>query len=166
MCEFIVAWVGKCNKESQEKFCKQHKDIECKCGKQATHECSQTSQFVCGKPLCNECKCDCVYNGYRERLLIELISLGFIQGTSEFCKDNGTESSVILKFFRERKEFLDSVLVIYDDEEFNEEQKKKKILDKFSEKSILVSSSQYEKIFGKNSLLKFSQQFIKLYYQG
>ena len=57
-CKWTEAWVGQCKKESDESgFCEEHRTKECvSCGKQATRNCDQTGQFVCGAPLCDECE--------------------------------------------------------------------------------------------------------------
>lgn len=164
MCKFIRAYIGKCNLEPNNNFCKEHAKVICKCGKQAIHECSQINQFVCGKPLCDDCKCQCVWDGYREGLLIELLSFGLYTRTDRFIQENGTELSVVMDFINERKLFLDSILDVYNAKEISGEEKKKKIVDIFRGKDIMISDNEYKKIFGKHSLLKFSQQFINLYY--
>lgn len=57
MCEFNVAWVGKCKSEPEKQFCEKHEKAKCcVCGSQATNECSHTGQFVCGAPLCDNCE--------------------------------------------------------------------------------------------------------------
>ena len=57
MCDFSVAWVGKCKSESENKFCEKHEKVKCcVCGSQATGECCHTGQFVCGAPLCDSCE--------------------------------------------------------------------------------------------------------------
>ncbi len=58
-CQFDKAWIGKCDNPTTEgsKYCKEHTDLKCcSCGKQATRECSETMQFVCGFPLCDDCE--------------------------------------------------------------------------------------------------------------
>lgn len=57
-CKFQKAWIGQCCKPADESgFCKEHKDLKCvSCGAQATHECSETGQFVCGALLCDDCE--------------------------------------------------------------------------------------------------------------
>lgn len=58
-CKFNKAWIGKCGEETVEgkDYCEEHLGIECSsCGKQATHSCSETFQFVCGAPLCDDCE--------------------------------------------------------------------------------------------------------------
>lgn len=54
MCEFNMAWVGKCKVVGA---CPEHDGLVCdSCGKPATHTCDETGQFVCGAPLCEECE--------------------------------------------------------------------------------------------------------------
>ena len=57
-CKFSLAWIGKCGKPSGEnEFCPHHLTVKCcMCGKQATHECPETLQLVCGFPICDTCK--------------------------------------------------------------------------------------------------------------
>jgi hypothetical protein len=57
-CKFDRGWIGKCNNEVVKgtDYCSEHLDINCvSCGKQATHDCPETFQFVCGAPLCDNC---------------------------------------------------------------------------------------------------------------
>lgn len=66
-CKFNEGWAGICNKDipENEKFCKEHKNIKCSsCGKEATRLCSETMQFVCGAPLCDDCEHTIRDNGY------------------------------------------------------------------------------------------------------
>lgn len=54
-CGYGIAWVGDCKNENP---CKEHKDIKCfRCKNKATRECCATMQFVCGAPICSNCKC-------------------------------------------------------------------------------------------------------------
>jgi hypothetical protein len=63
-CKFNKAWVGPCDKEADGDYCEEHAKIKCcSCGTQATKECSETSQFVCGFPLCNDCEHTICENG-------------------------------------------------------------------------------------------------------
>ena len=57
-CIFDKAWRGKCGKSADDSgYCPEHKGGKCcSCGVQATHTCSETGQFVCGAPLCDECE--------------------------------------------------------------------------------------------------------------
>ena len=59
-CTYEIPWVGKCGsaKTLDNNQCKNHQE-KCSCGKVATHGCEETGKFVCGKPLCKECKCNC-----------------------------------------------------------------------------------------------------------
>jgi len=57
-CKFNQAWIGECGKPTVDgsEYCKEHKDEKCcSCGSQATRSCSETGQFVCGAPLCDDC---------------------------------------------------------------------------------------------------------------
>lgn len=65
-CKFDKAWIGRCKQETVdgEEYCHVHlldkvaKENMCAvCGKQATHDCGETFQFVCGTPLCDSRKC-------------------------------------------------------------------------------------------------------------
>src|SRR5690554_1608481 len=65
-CKFNKAWVGKCGKPTVENsdYCEEHLGMKCdSCGKQATHSCSETFQFVCGAPLCDDCEHEIAPNG-------------------------------------------------------------------------------------------------------
>lgn len=57
-CKFDKAWIGQCKNEADESgYCEEHKDVMCvSCGAKATRECPETGQFVCGAPLCDDCK--------------------------------------------------------------------------------------------------------------
>lgn len=60
MCKFEIAWVGQCKKPVVEgtEYCTEHLSLKCRiCGEQATHECAETFQFVCGVPLCDKEEC-------------------------------------------------------------------------------------------------------------
>lgn len=56
-CRFGVAWVGDCKKPADETgFCEKHKEIKCRCGRQAVSECSSVvGPLVCGWPTCGRC---------------------------------------------------------------------------------------------------------------
>lgn len=72
-CKFSEAWRGACGKETEEgkEYCKEHyldplnpetdslfSKNQCRvCKEQATHECAETFQFVCGVPLCDKFEC-------------------------------------------------------------------------------------------------------------
>ena len=59
-CRFDNAWIGPCGGSTVEdsEYCKIHLGLMCiGCRtKQATRECSETMQFVCGAPLCDDCE--------------------------------------------------------------------------------------------------------------
>lgn len=56
-CKFKVAWVGICKKPSTNGWCSEHEELACvSCGQKATKTCDFTGQFVCGEPLCDDCK--------------------------------------------------------------------------------------------------------------
>jgi len=55
-CEFMQCWVGPCNKID----CNKHKDLKCRCGSKAIHDCGEThGPMVCGSNLCKTCACGC-----------------------------------------------------------------------------------------------------------
>ena len=67
-CKFDVSWVGRCRNTAvpDTEYCLDHlQDPEGKrwkgtcvtCGEQATHDCEDTFQFVCGAPLCDKPEC-------------------------------------------------------------------------------------------------------------
>ena len=64
-CKFSKAWIGTCKKPADESgFCEEHKgQVCCSCGKQATHDCAETMQFVCGFFLCDDCEHTIQSNG-------------------------------------------------------------------------------------------------------
>lgn len=72
-CKFDKSWVGRCKKPTidesfVEGYCEEHSKVTCcQCGEQATHDCEETFQFVCGSPLCDkeECKIKHHPNNYR-----------------------------------------------------------------------------------------------------
>lgn len=57
-CTFDKAWIGPCGKPAGvDGLCSEHLGKKCtSCGGQATRECDDTFQFVCGAPLCNDCR--------------------------------------------------------------------------------------------------------------
>src|ERR1035437_66469 len=58
-CKFDIAWVGKCNRPvvDGKSVCQEHlEQICCSCGAQATRQCEETGQFVCGELLCDNCE--------------------------------------------------------------------------------------------------------------
>lgn len=59
-CDFSIAWVGGCKNEAEpgSTNCKEHQKLCSKCRKKLIRrECSHAGQFVCGRPLCDNCKC-------------------------------------------------------------------------------------------------------------
>lgn len=68
-CKFDKAWIGKCKQPTVEgtEYCTDHligshhdgynKSACCQCGEQATHDCAETFQLVCGAPLCDKEEC-------------------------------------------------------------------------------------------------------------
>lgn len=76
-CIFNRAWIGKCGKPAigddnpftqdinESDYCDDHRDKKCRCGAQATHECSNTiGPMVCGMPLCDDCRCGCANRSF------------------------------------------------------------------------------------------------------
>ena len=59
ICGFNKAWVGNCKSKDllDNGQCREHQ-TKCSCGKLATKECSHAGQFVCGRPLCDSCRCN------------------------------------------------------------------------------------------------------------
>jgi len=57
-CKFQMAWVGKCKEPAVKNgMCEKHSKLICvSCGAQATHDCQETGQFVCGADLCDDCE--------------------------------------------------------------------------------------------------------------
>lgn len=61
LCNFSMAWIGKCK---NERPCESHKDRKCcVCEAPATRECPETGQFVCGFNLCDDCEHTVAKNG-------------------------------------------------------------------------------------------------------
>lgn len=68
-CKFNRAWIGLCKQPTVEgtEYCTEHligshhegynKSACCQCGEQATHDCPETFQLVCGAPLCDKEEC-------------------------------------------------------------------------------------------------------------
>ena len=87
ICGFSRAWIGPCkthiNKEGNK--CHEHSEIKCSsCGEQATRECYETGQFVCGAPLCDDCEHTRTENGTN-------VGIGFdaqlpTEGMKSHCK--------------------------------------------------------------------------------
>lgn len=70
-CKFDKAWVGRCKKETVEgtEYCTDHLKETCRvCGEQATHDCGETFQLVCGTPLCNKEECKIKHHPTHHRL--------------------------------------------------------------------------------------------------
>lgn len=58
-CHFSRAYIGQCTETvvAGKKYCKAHAAVVCAgCGKQASHDCPETFQFMCGAPLCDTCQ--------------------------------------------------------------------------------------------------------------
>lgn len=56
-CEWRVAWGAQCGKRKapDHKFCPEHRDLKCGCGRPATTDCGRViGNFVCGAPKCAE----------------------------------------------------------------------------------------------------------------
>lgn len=57
VCTFSEAYRGRCGAVASEgDRCERHAATTCQCGAPATHECSYAGQFVCCRPLCDECE--------------------------------------------------------------------------------------------------------------
>jgi len=58
-CRRSMSWAGQCKSTdiNAEGFCEKHANDTCHCGKRATKECGHCGQFVCGAPLCDDCRC-------------------------------------------------------------------------------------------------------------
>jgi hypothetical protein len=59
ICQFSQAWVGRCESTNilDNGQCEKHQD-KCSCGELATNSCAHAGQFVCGRPLCDNCRCN------------------------------------------------------------------------------------------------------------
>ncbi len=56
-CNYSEAYRGRCGAPGTVgERCERHAAVTCQCGAPATHECSYAGQFVCGRPLCDECE--------------------------------------------------------------------------------------------------------------
>lgn len=57
-CCYSEPWQGECGSNAilDNGQCENHQK-KCSCGKMATHGCSHAGQFVCGRPLCDDCIC-------------------------------------------------------------------------------------------------------------
>lgn len=58
-CNFCPPWSQPCGstKILDNGQCENHQG-KCSCGKVATHACSFAGQFICGRPLCDDCRCN------------------------------------------------------------------------------------------------------------
>lgn len=57
-CGYSEPWIGICSNTASQ--CEKHDKLRCvKCKKKAVRGCEETSQFVCGTPLCADCECAC-----------------------------------------------------------------------------------------------------------
>jgi transcriptional regulator NrdR family protein len=86
-CKFVKAWIGQCKKEANVNgFCKEHIGMKCvSCGAQATHECEETGQVVCGAPLCDDCEHTTAEDGTNGGIGFFRIS-PLPKGYNEHCK--------------------------------------------------------------------------------
>ena len=86
-CGFDEAWRGKCkNPAVKNGRCVEHADLLCaSCGKPATHSCSETGQFVCGAPLCDDCEHTTAENGTNGGIGFYRVS-ALPEGMKEHCK--------------------------------------------------------------------------------
>ena len=86
-CKFERAWIGACKQPANETgFCEEHKKIKCvSCEAQATHECSETGQLVCGAPLCDDCEHTNAVNGTNGNVGFFRTS-ALPEGMKEHCK--------------------------------------------------------------------------------
>lgn len=64
-CGFNEAWIGACNVNVaiEGTRCEKHTQSCASCGAPATRSCSETGQFVCGAPLCDDCDHTTFENG-------------------------------------------------------------------------------------------------------
>jgi len=86
-CRYAEAWRGNCKEAADESgFCEKHKGIKCvSCGAQATHDCPETGQLVCGAPLCDDCEHTTYENGCNGGISFFEISKR-PEGMKEHCK--------------------------------------------------------------------------------
>lgn len=58
-CRYAEPWQGECGSKNilDNGQCEKHQS-KCSCGQVATHGCSHAGQFVCGRPLCDDCSCN------------------------------------------------------------------------------------------------------------
>ena len=85
-CKYNIAWVGKCKQAATVSgYCEEHAGIACvSCGGQATHQCDETGQFVCGAPLCDDCTHNTHPEGHNGG--IGFNALPFPEGLKTHCK--------------------------------------------------------------------------------
>ena len=59
-CLYKRAWTDNpCDVDCNQSYCDYHLQRKCKCGSQATHDCSEFSgSFICGYPICENRKCE------------------------------------------------------------------------------------------------------------
>ena len=59
-CHFQKAWIGRCNKPTDNVVCEEH-DKKCpKCGLPIMKDCDNTIYgMVCGAPVCDDHPCSC-----------------------------------------------------------------------------------------------------------
>ena len=57
-CIYSMGWKGVCIKVVVNgDYCKDHHNLKCvSCGEQAIRQCTESSSFVCGAPLCGDCE--------------------------------------------------------------------------------------------------------------
>jgi hypothetical protein len=87
-------------------YCEEHSKVKCgSCGAQATHQCEETGQFVCGCPLCNDCVHSIVVEGHNG-------GVGFYSvGTKpETLKIHDKKANQIYKPWYMRKRFTHQVV--------------------------------------------------------
>lgn len=61
-CPYDEPWIGRCGKDIKEGTsphrCGKHDGYDCWCGKPGVRGCSVAVSFVCGRPLCEDHKCN------------------------------------------------------------------------------------------------------------
>lgn len=95
-CKFIKSWVGKCGKDAVEgsEYCEEHSATKCSvCGKQATQDCGETYQFVCGAPLCDNCTCRCITVRWKPKPSTPLGADHYTSGLKIYVKTKDTDYS-------------------------------------------------------------------------
>lgn len=130
MCKFRKAWVGNCKNDKVENtnYCTEHMEQKCSvCGEQATHDCSETNQFVCGVLLCdsNKCKLEHFYyhHGYAFDVIAELEKMYNIKPfnivVSIISFGSSDDDQILNKINRERLKILimtfnNNIVTFYD----------------------------------------------------